>query len=83
MSMVMLTAGAQVKVSRTAVRMTMLATNTFIGNDWVLRRLFAAAARGVPLARLPELRRPRPTPVMSENAEPAQRAPRRYGSSGL
>jgi len=78
------TKGAQVKVTRTAVSMTMLMTNTFISNDWMLQRLFAAAARGVPLARLPEVRRPRPTPQMSENdAEPAQRAPRRYGSSGL
>jgi farnesyl-diphosphate farnesyltransferase len=77
------TAGAQVKVSRTAVRMTMLATNTFIGNDWVLRRLFAAAARGVPLARLPEMRRSRPTPVMTGNdAESADHPLRRYGSSG-
>src|ERR1700735_1461817 len=49
------TAGAQVKVSRTAVRMTMLTTNIFIGNDWLLRRLFAAAGRGVPLAPLPEV----------------------------
>ena len=50
------TAGAQVKVTRTAVSMTMLLTNIFIGNDWMLRRLFAAAARGLPLARLPEAR---------------------------
>lgn len=77
------TAGAQVKVSRTAVSMTMLMTNTFIGNDWMLRRLFAVAARGLPLARLPEARRPRPTPVMSDDdAEGEQHAPRRYGSSG-
>jgi farnesyl-diphosphate farnesyltransferase len=76
------TAGAQVKVSRTAVSMTMLMTNTFIGNDWMLRRLFSAAARGLPLARLPELRRPRPTPVMSDDAEREQHARRRYGSSG-
>jgi farnesyl-diphosphate farnesyltransferase len=82
------TAGAQVKVSRTAVSMTLLMTNTFIGNDWMLRRLFAIAARGLPLARLLEARRPRPTPVMSDNdasdhdAGREQRAPRRYGSSG-
>jgi farnesyl-diphosphate farnesyltransferase len=61
------TAGKQVKVSRTTVSMTMLMTNTFIGTDWMLRRLFAMAARGLPLARLPEARRPRPTPVMSDN----------------
>jgi farnesyl-diphosphate farnesyltransferase len=88
------TAGAQVKVSRTAVSMTMLMTNTFIGTDWMLRRLFAMAARGLPLARLPEARRPRPTPVTSDNgaerekdaeeqhAEREQHALRRYGSSG-
>jgi farnesyl-diphosphate farnesyltransferase len=86
-------AGAQVKVSRTAVSVTMLMTNTFIGNDWTLRRLFALAARGLPLARLPEARRPRPTPVMSDlgasdndasgnDAEREQHALRRYGSSG-
>jgi farnesyl-diphosphate farnesyltransferase len=78
------TTGAQVKVTRTAVSMTMLMTNTFIGNDWMLRRLFAAAARGLPLSRLPEARRPRAAPVLSDNdAEHDQEtAPRRYGSSG-
>jgi len=76
------TAGAQVKVSRTAVKMTVLATNTFIGSDWVLRRLFGAAARGVPLARLPEIRRPRPMYVMTDNDLGAEHPRRRYGSSG-
>jgi farnesyl-diphosphate farnesyltransferase len=83
------TAGAQVKVSRTAVSMTMLLTNTFIGSDWMLRRLFASAARGLPVARLPEVRRPRPTPVKSgepaersDGAEREEHALRRYGSSG-
>jgi farnesyl-diphosphate farnesyltransferase len=78
------TAGAQVKVSRTAVSLTMALTNTFISNDWMLRRLFSTAARGLPLARLPEIRWPRPTPVLSNyevigDQEPAMR---RYGSSG-
>jgi farnesyl-diphosphate farnesyltransferase len=78
------TAGAQVKVTRTAVSMTMLMTNTFIRSDWALRRLFAAAARGLPLARLAEVRRTRPMPVLSDaDAEAAQQhAMRRYGSSG-
>jgi farnesyl-diphosphate farnesyltransferase len=78
------TAGAQVKVTRTAVSMTMFMTNTFIGNDWMLRRLFARAAHGLPLARLPELRWPRATPVLTErDAESEQEhALRRYGSSG-
>jgi farnesyl-diphosphate farnesyltransferase len=76
------TAGAQVKVSRTAVKVTVLATNTFIGSDWVLRRFFAAAARGVPLAQLPEIRRPRPMHVMTDNDLDAEHPRRRYGSSG-
>jgi farnesyl-diphosphate farnesyltransferase len=78
------TAGAQVKVSRTAVSMTMFATNTCIGNDWMLRRLFSMAARGLPLARLPEARWPRPTPILSDNDIVVEQEPtmRRYGSSG-
>jgi farnesyl-diphosphate farnesyltransferase len=77
------TAGAQVKVTRTAVSMTMLMTNTFIGNDWMLRRLFAAAARGLPLARLPEARWPRAAPVLNNDADgEPEHALRRYGSSG-
>jgi farnesyl-diphosphate farnesyltransferase len=77
------TAGAQVKVTRTAVSMTMLMTNTFIGNDWMLRHLFAGAARGLPLAHLPEPRWPRATPVLPEHgAESEEHALRRYGSSG-
>jgi farnesyl-diphosphate farnesyltransferase len=77
------TAGAQVKVTRTAVSMTMLMTNTFIGNDWMLRRLFAAAAHGLPLARLAEASWPRAAPALNNNAEcEPEQALRRYGSSG-
>jgi farnesyl-diphosphate farnesyltransferase len=78
------TAGAQVKVTRTAVSMTMALTNTFIGNDWMLRRLFAAAARGLPLARLAEMRRPRPAPLLNDSDADSEQehALRRYGSSG-
>ncbi len=47
------TAGAQVKVSSTAVRMTMLTTNTFVGNDWMLQNMFEMAARDVPLRGSP------------------------------
>jgi farnesyl-diphosphate farnesyltransferase len=77
-------AGAQVKVTRTAVSMTMFMTNTFIRSDWMLRRLFARAAHGLPLARLPEARWPRATPVLTEHdaASEQEQALRRYGSSG-
>jgi farnesyl-diphosphate farnesyltransferase len=78
------TAGAQVKVSRTAVSLTMALTNTFISNDWMLRRLFSAAGRGLPVARLPEVRWPRPTPVLTDYNGAGEQEPamRRYGSSG-
>jgi farnesyl-diphosphate farnesyltransferase len=79
------TAGKQVKVSRSALRMTLLATNMAISNDWLLRRLFAAAARDLPLARLGEVRRPRPTLVKTDedaDLESQQPLRRSYGSSG-
>jgi farnesyl-diphosphate farnesyltransferase len=78
------TAGAQVKVTRTAVSMTMLMTNTFIGSDWMLRRLFAAATSGLPLAKLPEIRWPRPAPALHDSVADSEQEPtlRRYGSSG-
>jgi farnesyl-diphosphate farnesyltransferase len=44
------TSGKQVKVSRTAVAATRITTNVSVRNNWMLRRLFAVAARGVPLA---------------------------------
>jgi 4,4'-diapophytoene synthase len=79
------TAGAQVKVPRSAVAMTRLLTNVAGRSDWMLRRLFAQAARGLPLARLTDLRRPRPAPISPEEEsarepEPARR--RSYGNSG-
>ena len=52
------TAGSQVKISRSAVAMTRLLTDLSVRNDWLLRRLFAQAARGLPLAQLAEVRRP-------------------------
>ena len=76
------TAGAQVKISRTAVRLTMLMSNTVIGNDWMLRRLFSMAARGVPLVALSEVRRPRPALLRSDGSGEAGQELRRYGSSG-
>lgn len=42
--------GAQVKVSHSAVALTRILTNIAVSNDWMLRRLFAAAAHGLPLA---------------------------------
>jgi farnesyl-diphosphate farnesyltransferase len=82
------TAGAQVKVKRSAVKTTVVMTNLFVSNDWMLRRLFGLAARGVPLTRIAELRRPKPTLVKSgdpdRNAErePEQAMRRSYGGSG-
>jgi farnesyl-diphosphate farnesyltransferase len=64
------TAGAQVKVSRKAVALTRLSTDLLLRNDWMLRRLFARAARGLPLARIGETRRPYPAHVI----EPAPMA---------
>src|SRR3984893_2054953 len=51
------TAGVQVKVPRSSVAMTRLLTHLAGRSDGALRRLFALTARGLPLARLAELRR--------------------------
>jgi farnesyl-diphosphate farnesyltransferase len=85
------TAGSQVKISRSAVSWTRFFANLSVRNDWLLRRLFAQAARGLPLSRLPEVRRPQPIRTESDplpmdqfaaahGAEPVRR--RSYGSSG-
>jgi farnesyl-diphosphate farnesyltransferase len=78
------TAGAQVKVSRSAVAMTRILTDVAGRNDWMLRRLFALAARGLPLARLADLRRVRPSPVAAQEPalEPEHALRRSYGNSG-
>jgi farnesyl-diphosphate farnesyltransferase len=82
------TAGAQVKVKRSAVKTTVVMTNLFVSNDWMLRRLFALAARGVPLTRIAELRRPKPAlvksgdPEWNAEREPEQAMRRSYGGSG-
>ncbi|MDP8984043.1 MAG: phytoene/squalene synthase family protein [Pseudomonadota bacterium] len=52
------TAGAQVKVSRKMVALTRISTDAVLRSDGMLRRLFARAARGLPLARIGETRRP-------------------------
>jgi farnesyl-diphosphate farnesyltransferase len=79
------TAGAQVKVKRSTVAMIRLLTDVAGRSDWMLRRLFAQAARGLPLASLPDLQRPHPMPagLQDEAAGEPERARRRsYGSSG-
>ena len=79
------TAGAQVKVTRSTVAMIRLLTDVAGRSDWMLRRLFAQAARGLPLASLPDLQRPHPMPagLQDEAAGEPERARRRsYGSSG-
>jgi farnesyl-diphosphate farnesyltransferase len=79
------TAGAQVKITRSAVAMTRLLTNVAGRSDWMLRRLFAQAARGLPLARLSDLRRPRPAPMSPEEETPCESEHtlrRSYGNSG-
>jgi farnesyl-diphosphate farnesyltransferase len=78
------TAGVQVKVSRRAVAMTRTLTDIARRNDWMLRRLFALAARGLPLAPVGEVRRPYPAHVVdaqSSEAAPERAARRSYRSS--
>lgn len=78
------TAGVQVKVTRSAVGLTRVLTHVAGHADWMLRILFAQAARGLPLARLPELRRQRPTPsnITDSVREPEHALRRSYGNSG-
>jgi farnesyl-diphosphate farnesyltransferase len=78
------TAGAQVKVTRSAVGMTRILTNAAVRRDAVLRLLFATAARGLPLVHLSEVRPSRPEPKISDAAtvEPAPALQRTYRSSG-
>jgi farnesyl-diphosphate farnesyltransferase len=84
------TAGVQVKISRKAVAMTRLLTDLTGRNDWLLRRLFDFAARGLPLTVVGEMRRPTPVHlvgnVSSSGEFTAERNPERalrrsYGSS--
>lgn len=76
--------GVEVKISRRAVALTRALTDVALRNDWMLRRLFARAARGLPLAALGEVRRPtgpaaHPPTDFNLDAEPLRR---RYGGSG-
>jgi farnesyl-diphosphate farnesyltransferase len=82
------TAGSQVKITRSAVTMTRILTDISLRNDFMLRRLFALAARGLPVAPLSATRSPvvpQPTvrdgfhptagePLSAGDAEPARQA---------
>ncbi len=79
------TAGVQVKVKRSSVAMTRALTKIAGRSDWMLRALFAQAARGLPLARLSDLRRPQAPPVSPQEAAaaaPEHALRRSYGNSG-
>ena len=82
------TSGKQVKVPRSAVAVTRITTNIAVRNDWMLRRLFDLAAKGVPLAPPGSVRCPSrpallhvPTPVAECSAAalavPLERGARR------
>jgi farnesyl-diphosphate farnesyltransferase len=82
------TSGAEVKVSRRAVAMTRIIADAALRQDRWLRRWFALAAHGLPLATLGEIRRPYPAHVVDGEppelpvAREAERAVRRsYRSS--
>jgi farnesyl-diphosphate farnesyltransferase len=80
------TSGAEVKVSHAAVSMTVALTNASVRSNWMLRRLFSMAARGVPLAHISDVRAARPMPTkttsMETDREPEQALRRSYGGSG-
>ena len=80
------TSGAQVKVSHATVSMTLSLTNASVRSNWMLRRLFNLAARGVPLVRVSDLSQARPPPPIVTSAEtdrePEQALRRSYGGSG-
>jgi farnesyl-diphosphate farnesyltransferase len=73
------TAGRQVKVTRRAVALIRVFTSLAVRRDWMLRALFARAARGLPLATLssvrPASRRyPDPPPAAADYAQPSAAA---------
>jgi farnesyl-diphosphate farnesyltransferase len=84
------TSGAQVKISHSAVAITRWLADFSVRNDWLLRRLFAHAARGLPLVGLAETRRPQAAHANLEESpaggaaaahEPERARRRSYGSS--
>jgi farnesyl-diphosphate farnesyltransferase len=77
------TAGSQVKVSRKAVAMIRLFCDAAGRSDWLLGRLFAFAARGLPIARVAETHRPTSAGAgLVMEQEPDRALRRSYGSSG-
>ena len=73
------TSGAGVKVRRSSVLMVRALVDLAIGNDWALRRLFALAASGLPLAQISSVRRvPTARPARSDDVPERRRA---YGNS--
>ena len=91
------TAGSQVKISHAAVSWTRFFANLSVRNDWLLRRLFAQAARGLPLARAARGAPAAARPGRSRESRPRDPVPmdpfaaahgaepvrrRSYGSSG-
>ena len=44
--------GAQVKISRRAVKITVVSTSLFAGNNWILRQLFQLTSRNLPKTTL-------------------------------
>jgi hypothetical protein len=72
-------------LTRPAVPLTGLFTDVGGRNDWMLRALFAQAARGLPLAHLSDLQRPHALPAGFNEAagdEPERALRRSYGNSG-
>src|SRR3569832_989652 len=65
------TAGKQVKVPRSAVAVPRITTNISVRNNWMLRRLFELAARGVPLAPAGTVRPSTRPPLLTAAAGPA------------
>ena len=71
--------GAGVKVPRSSVLMVRTLVDIAIKNDWLLRRLFALAARGLPLAQLSNISRVPAARPATEHDVPERR--RAYGNS--
>jgi farnesyl-diphosphate farnesyltransferase len=69
------TAGRQVKVPRSAVAVTRITTNLSVRNNWMLKRLFDIAARGVPLAPAATVRIPTRPALLAAAAPAAEYQP--------